>query len=81
LTENELSNLSQSILEIIAEHRDTHILLVKGQLQKMNRIIGLTIKDTEFNEAIQSLVDKGLIKELESKSQSYILTSEGKKLV
>lgn len=81
MTDNELSNLSQSIVEIIAEQRDIHILLVKGQLQEMNRVIGLTIEDAEFIKAIQSLVNKGLIMELETKPKSYVITSEGKEFI
>ncbi len=78
MNEVELSNLSLSILEIIAQQRDIHILLVKGQLQEMSKITGQTLEDSDFNNAIHELEQKDLIKELESKSKSYILTSKGK---
>ena len=78
MNERELSNLSLSILEIIAQQRDIHILIVKGQLQEMNKAIGQTLIDTDFEEAIHQLEEKDLIKELEMKSKSYILTSKGK---
>ena len=76
--EIELSNLSLSILEIIAQQRDIHILLVKGQLQEMNRNTGRTLEDSDFNNAIYELEQRELIKELETNPKSYIITSKGK---
>ena len=81
MNEIELSNLSLSILEIIAQQRDIHILLVKGQLQEMNKITGQTLEDSDFNNSIYELEQKGLIKELETKPKSYIITSKGKSAI
>jgi predicted transcriptional regulator len=81
VNESELSNLSLSILEIIAQQRDIHILLVKGQLQEMNKRIGQTLEDSDFEVAIHQLEEKNLIKELETKPKSYILTSKGRSFV
>jgi predicted transcriptional regulator len=81
VNEAELSNLSLSILEIIAQQRDIHILLVKGQLQEMSKITGQTLEDSDFNNAIHELEQKDLIKELESKPKSYTSTSKGKSVL
>ncbi|MHA1993297.1 MAG: hypothetical protein ACW97Z_02030 [Candidatus Hodarchaeales archaeon] len=81
MNEAELSNLSLSILEIIAQQRDIHILLVKGQLQEMSKITGQTLEDSDFNNAIHELEQKDLIKELESKPKSYTSTSKGKSVL
>ncbi len=78
MTERELSNLSITILEIIAEQRDIPILLVKGLLQEMNKSMGINVEDSAFNLSVQHLEDEGFIKKLNTKPISYAITAEGK---
>ncbi len=77
MNDSELTNLSLSILEIISQQRDIHILLVKGQIQQMNKITGQTLEDSDFEQAVHQLEQRGLIKEIESRPDSFVLTSKG----
>ena len=74
----EISNLALSILEIIFQQRNVHILIVKGQLQEMSKITGQDLNDSEFEEAIQQLEEKKLIKKISHRKDVLILTSKGK---
>ena len=75
---DELSNIALSILEIIGQQHDVHILLVKGQLQEMSKITDHTVKNSEFEEAIDMLEEKNLIERHEFNTDTLIITSEGK---
>ena len=81
MNDSELTNLSLSILEIISQQRDIHILLVKGQLQEMNKVTGKTLDDSDFEQAVHQLEKRGLIKEIESRPNSFVLTSKGNNYV
>ena len=74
----EKTNLAQSILEIIAQKRDVHILMVKGQLQEISKITGRSLDNSKFEETIQQLEKKKLIKKIDPKNDIIILTSKGK---
>ena len=75
---DELSNITLSILEIIGQQHDVHILLVKGQLQEMSKITGHSISSDKFEGAIDQLEEKNLIKRLEFKTDTLIITPEGR---
>ena len=75
---DEISNVAQTILEIIAQQQDVHILLVKGQLQEMSKITDQKFNLSEFDEAIQLLENTNLIERLKFKKDTFIITSEGK---
>ena len=78
MNDSELTNLFLSILEIISQQRDIHILLVKGQLQEINKVTGKTLEDSDFEQAVHQLEKRGLITEIESRPNSFVLTSKGK---
>jgi hypothetical protein len=74
----EISNLALSILEIIAQQRNVHILVIKGQLQEMSKITGKILDNSQFDQAIQQLEEKKLIKKINPKKDTLILTPKGK---
>lgn len=76
LKKKELSNISLSILEIISEQRNVHNLVIKGQIQELNKITGHSIKDSEIEETTEQLVVSGLIRQLAT-PKTFTITEEG----
>ena len=73
----ELTNLCLTILEIISEQRNVHSVVIKGQVQEMNKLTGENVTDLEINDAIQHLIQSNLIKQLPTPN-TYVITEEGK---
>ncbi len=71
-----LSNISISILEIISELRNVHSLVIKGQIQEINKITDRSVNDSEIEEAIEQLEQTGLIKQLTA-AKTFTITEEG----
>ena len=71
-----LSNISFSILEILSEQRNVHSLVIKGQIQELNKITGWTINDSEIDRAIEQLEQSLWIKQLTT-PKIYAITEEG----
>jgi hypothetical protein len=74
----EISKLALSVLEIVSQQRNVHILVAKGQLQEMSKITGQSLDDSEFEKACLQLEDKKLIKKIGAKKNTLILTPKGK---
>jgi len=77
LKKNRLSNISLSILEILSEQRNVHSLVIKGQIQELNKVTGQPVNDSEIEESIEQLVQSGLIKQLTT-PKTFTITEEGK---
>ena len=71
-----LSNISLSILEIISEQRNVHSLVIKGQIQELNKITGRSVNDSEIEIEIEHLEQAGLIKQLTTPN-TFAITEEG----
>ncbi len=71
-----LSNISLSILEIISEQRNVHSIVIKGQIQELNKITGRFVKDSEIEMEIEHLEQAGLIKQLKTPN-TFTITEEG----
>ncbi|MHA1237142.1 MAG: hypothetical protein ACTSQ9_05740 [Candidatus Hodarchaeales archaeon] len=71
-----LSNISLSILEIISEQRNVHCLVIKGQIQELNKITGRSVEDSEIEREIEHLEQTGLIKQLTTPN-TFTITEEG----
>ena len=77
----ELSNLELTIMEIVSQQHDVHILVVKGQIQDMMKITGKNLDDSEFNNALTQLESIKFIQRLSTNSNVLVLTKEGNKFI
>ncbi len=73
-----LSNLALTILEIVSQQHDVHILAVKAQLLDMNRITGVKFNNSDFGDAVDQLESIGFIQRLKTQSEILISTDKGK---
>ena len=76
-----LSNLELTIIEIVSQQHDVHILVVKGQIQDMMKITGKLLDDSEFNNALTRLESIKFIQRMSTNSDILVITKEGKKFI
>ncbi len=76
MNEQKLSNISLSILEIISEQRNVHSLVIKGQIQDLNKITGNLVSDSKIEETLVQLEKTGLIKQLKT-PKTFAITEKG----
>lgn len=81
MTQEGLSNMEISILEIISQHRDVHLLNIMAQLKQMTTITGQLFDKKQFMESIERLEHLDHIKRLSSNDQTFRLTETGKDLI
>ncbi|MHA1941542.1 MAG: hypothetical protein ACXACP_04535 [Candidatus Hodarchaeales archaeon] len=73
-----LSNLALTILEIVSQQQDVHILVVKGQIQDMAKITGGGFDNSEFNNALSQLESIEFVQRLPTNSDLLVSTDKGK---
>ena len=81
MNDRNLSNLALTIIEIINQQYNVHVLVVKGQIQDMMKITGKKLDNSEFKDAITHLEAIKFIQRLSTNSDVLILTEEGKKFL
>ncbi|MHA2226200.1 MAG: hypothetical protein ACXAC8_13410 [Candidatus Hodarchaeales archaeon] len=81
MTQDGLSNMDISILEIISQHRDIHLLSIMAQIKQMTTITAQIFNKNQFMENIERLERLGHIRRLPSNDQTFCLTQTGKDLI
>lgn len=81
MSDETLTNIELTILEIISQHRDVHFLSVMAQIQQMNSITGQSFDKKAFNESLVELEKKGYIRRLPSNPETFGITEKGQELL
>ncbi|UCG02335.1 MAG: hypothetical protein JSW11_22450 [Candidatus Heimdallarchaeota archaeon] len=76
-----LSNMELSIIEIISQHRDIHFLSIMTQIQQMSGITGQSFDKKVFDESLVKLEEKGYIRRLPSNPETFGITEKGRELI
>ena len=77
MSDESATNLELSILEIVSQHRDIHILNIMNQIKQMTMITGQSFDKNAFNESIVGLEKKGYIKRLVTNPDTFGITEKG----
>lgn len=81
MTDEKVTNLEITILEIISQHRDLHALNIMAQIQEMNRITGQEFDKDMFIESMNRLEKNGYIRRLVNNPETFGITEKGDTLL
>ena len=81
MSDETLTNMELTIIEIISQHRDIHFLSIMAQIQQMSSITGQTFNKKAFDESLVELEKKGYIRRLPSNPGTFGITEKGQELV
>ncbi|MFX0122049.1 MAG: hypothetical protein ACFFAE_00280 [Candidatus Hodarchaeota archaeon] len=76
-----LTNMELTIIEIISQHRDIHFLNIMAQIQQMSNITGQSFDKKVFEESLVKLEKKCYIKRLPSNPETFGITEKGRELL
>ncbi|MFX1516251.1 MAG: hypothetical protein ACFFC6_08080, partial [Promethearchaeota archaeon] len=76
-----ITNMELSIIEIISQHRDIHFLSIMAQIQQMSSITNQPFNKNQFNESLAKLEMKGYIRRLPSNPETFGITEKGRELL
>jgi DNA-binding HxlR family transcriptional regulator len=81
MSDETLSNMELSIIEIISQHRDIHFLSIMAQIEQMSSITGQSFDKKVFAESLAELEKKGYIWRLPSNPETFGVTEKGRELL
>ena len=81
MSDEMLTNMELSIIEIISQHRDIHFLNVMAQIQQMSGVTGQSFDKIVFDKSLVELEKKGYIRRLPSNPETFGLTEKGRELL
>ncbi|MFX1284400.1 MAG: hypothetical protein ACFFB5_12130 [Promethearchaeota archaeon] len=81
MSEEKISNIELTILEIISQHRDIHYLNIMAQIKQMSNITGQSFNKNLFEESISGLEKKEYIRRLPSNPETFGITEKGRNLI
>ena len=76
-----LTNMELTIIEIISQHRDIHLLNILAQIQQLSSITGQSFDKKVFDENLAGLEKKGYIRRLSSNPETFGITEKGRELL
>ncbi len=76
-----LTNMELTIIEIISQHRDIHFLNIMAQIQQMSSVTGHSLDKKVFDESLVELEKKGYIRRLPSNPETFGITEKGRELL
>ncbi len=79
MSDESATNLELSILEIVSQHRDVHLLSIMDQIKQMNIVTGQPFDKNAFMESIEALEKKGYIQRLVTNPDTFGITEKGNK--
>ncbi|UCE14381.1 MAG: hypothetical protein JSV04_04185 [Candidatus Heimdallarchaeota archaeon] len=77
MTEENLTNMEITILEIISQHRDIHFLNILAQIQQMFAMTSQSFDKNLFKKSLTKLEKEEYIKRLISDPETFGLTQKG----
>ena len=81
MSEEEISNMELTILEIISQHRDIHFLNIMAQIKQMSNITDQSFNKNLFEESLAGLEKKKYIMRLPSNPETFGITEKGRDLL
>ncbi len=81
MSEEEISNMELTILEIISQHRDIHFLNIMAQIKQMSNITDQSFNKNLFEESLAGLEKKKYIRRLPSNPETFGITEKGRDLL
>ncbi len=81
MSDESATNLELSILEIVSQHRDIHILNIMNQIKQLSMITSQSFDKNALMESIEGLEKKGYIKRLVTNPDTFGITDKGTSLL
>jgi hypothetical protein len=81
MSDEMLTNMELSIIEIISQHRDIHFLNIMAQIQQMSSITNQSFDRRLFDENLAELERKGYIRRLPSNPETFGITEKGREML
>lgn len=81
MSEEQISNIELTILEIISQHRDIHYLNIMAQIKQMSNITDQSFNKNLFEESLAGLEKKEYIRRLPSNPETFGITEKGRDLL
>ncbi|MFW9904933.1 MAG: hypothetical protein ACFFFH_11415 [Candidatus Thorarchaeota archaeon] len=81
MSDETLTNMELTIIEIISQHRDIHFLNIMAQIQQMSSITGQPFDKKAFNKSLMELEKKGYIRRLPSNPETFGITEKSQELL
>ena len=81
MSDEMITNMELSIIEIISQHRDVHFLSIMAQIQQMSSITNQPFNKNQFDESLVKLERKGFIRRLPSNPETFGITEKGRELL
>ena len=81
MSDKSATNLELSILEIVSQHRDIHLLSIMDQIKQMTMITSQSFDKNAFKESIEGLEKKGYIQRLVTNPDTFGITEKGVNLL
>ena len=76
-----LTNMELTILEIVSQHRDIHFLNILAQVKQMATLTTQTFDKKLFDESLANLEKKECIKRHVTNPETFGITEKGKDLL
>ncbi|MFX0015170.1 MAG: hypothetical protein ACFFB2_10235 [Promethearchaeota archaeon] len=81
MSDEVLTNMELTILEIISQHRDIHLLNIMEQVKQMTIITSQIFDKKLFNESLERLEKNGHIKRHITNPEIFGITEKGSELL
>lgn len=81
MSDEMLTNMELTIIEIISQHRDIHFLNIMAQIQQMSGITGQSFDKKTFDVSLEKLEKRGYIRRLPSNPETFGITEKGQELL